>query len=90
MQWTTRFDTVFLKDLKKLDKGTAKRILRYISDIESLDDPRARGKALTGNLVGFWRYRVGDYRVIVEIQDNQLVILALKAAHRSEAYRWKP
>lgn len=51
------------------------------------EDPRQRGKALTANLSGLWRYRVGDYRVICLIEDEQLVVLVVGVTHRSEAYR---
>ena len=51
------------------------------------EDPRQRGKGLTANLTGLWRYRVGDYRVICDIQDGELVVLVLQVSHRSQAYR---
>ncbi len=76
-----------LKALKKMDKPTARVIRDELREIEGLDDPRSRGKALTGNLRGLWRYRVGDYRVICDILDDELVVLAIEIAHRSEVYR---
>jgi mRNA interferase RelE/StbE len=64
----------------------AKRVLDYLDEIAGLEDPRARGKGLTGDLVGLWRYRVGDYRVLVEILDAELIIVALDVDHRSRVY----
>ncbi len=61
--------------------------MKYMRDIGKLDDPRSRGKALTSNLVGLWRYRVGDYRVICDINDRELLILALDIGHRREIYK---
>ena len=58
-----------------------------LEEIANLDDPRSRGKALTGNLAGLWRYRVGDYRVVCDIEDGVLVILVVDVAHRREVYR---
>lgn len=76
-----------LKALKKMDKGTARAIRDELREIEQLDNPRSRGKALTGNLKGLWRYRVGDYRVICDVLDGELVVLAIDIGHRSEIYR---
>ena len=64
----------FKKQLKKLDAAISKRVLDYLEQIELLDNPRSRGKALTSNLSGLWRYRIGDYRIMsaFEIYDNRL------------------
>ena len=64
----------FKKQLKKLDAAISKRVLDYLEQIELLDNPRSRGKALTSNLSGLCRYRVGDYRIMsaFEIYDNRL------------------
>ena len=56
-------------------------------NLEGTSDPRVHGKALTGNLAGLWRYRVGDYRLIAEIRDDRLVILMLEVGHRSGIYQ---
>ena len=85
--WKLRFDRRAEKELNKLDAVTRKRIIRTLDAIAHLDDPRARGKALTGNLVGFWRYRIGDYRVICELIDGELVILVIEVGHRREVYQ---
>ncbi len=87
MSWTVEVMPRALKALKKMDKPTARVIRDELREIEGLDDPRSRGKALTGNLRGLWRYRVGDYRVICDILDDELVVLAIEIAHRSEVYR---
>ncbi len=87
MAWEIRLDAKAEKDLSKLDKPIAKRITRFLREKVSLaDNPRQRGKSLTGNLSGLWRYRIGDYRVIAEIQDDKLVVLAVKIGHRSNVY----
>ena len=74
------------KQLKKLDNSVKRKILDYMDDVEKLADPRARGKSLVGNLSGFWRYRVGDYRVLCKIQDEKLIVLVVDIGHRKEIY----
>lgn len=70
-----------------MDKQNAKRILDFLEQrIAILEDPRTSGKPLKGDLGIFWRYRVGDYRVLCEIQDSKLVILAALIGHRKEIY----
>ena len=81
VETTARFD----KEFKKLDKFTQKKIKSYLENI--LDNPRSRGKMLQANRSGQWRYRIGDYRVIVNIQDERLIILALEIGHRREIYK---
>ena len=65
----------------------AKRIAEYLADIERSEDPRSRGKGLTGPLTGLWRYRVGDWRIVADIYDERMVIFALDIEHRSRVYR---
>lgn len=74
------------KNLKKLDKQIAKRIIKYLEELEKLENPYLKGKALTANLSGLWRYRVGDYRIICEIKNNELIILVIKIEHRKQIY----
>lgn len=74
------------KQFKKLDSAIQKRIKSYTSELQTLDNPRDRGKALVGNLSGLWRYRVGDYRLICHIDNDKLIILCLEITHRSKAY----
>ena len=74
------------KQFKKLDSVTKRRLEKFFNEIETLENPRSRGKALVGNLAGLWRYRVGDYRLICHINDDELVILCLEIAHRNKFY----
>lgn len=87
MAWRIDLTKAADKALRKLDRPTAGRVLDELEEIAKLDDPRSRGKALTGNLAGLWRYRVGDYRVVCDIEDGVLVILVVDVAHRREVYR---
>jgi len=75
-----------LRQLRKLDRPIARRIVDYLDEVAQLDDPRSRGKALVGDRAGVWRYRVGNYRVLCELLDAELVILALEVGHRGEVY----
>jgi len=87
LAWTIDYSERALKSLKKMDKQNAKRILDFLEQrIAILDDPRTSGKPLKGELGIFWRYRVGDYRVLCEIQDSKLVILTALIGHRKEIY----
>ena len=72
--------------LKKLDKAMQKRILDYMDEVALLENPRSKGKALVENMRGLWRYRVGNYRVICEIQDSRIIISLLKIGHRKNIY----
>jgi mRNA interferase RelE/StbE len=83
--WRIETTTKFDKSIRKLDRVIATRIIAYLEDLLTLEDPRQRGKGLTGDRAGYWRYRIGDYRVIAEIHDSALVILAIDASHRSTA-----
>lgn len=87
MAWTIEVSEKAFRALRKMDKQTARRIRNELSEIAKLEDPRSRGKALTGNLAGVWRYRVGDYRILCDINDGRLVILVVDVAHRSEVYK---
>lgn len=70
-----------------MDKQSAKRIVDFLDQrISPLDDPRVSGKTLKGELGQFWRYRVGDYRILCEIQDGELIIIAALVGHRKEIY----
>lgn len=87
MAWTIKVSKRADKQIRKLDKNTANIITKYLREISLLDDPRTKGKALTGTLRGLWRYRIGDYRIICDVIDNELVILELEAEHRSKVYK---
>ena len=88
MAWTIDYADTAKAQLRKLDKQTARRIVDFMDErITGLDSPRSTGKALTGPLGGLWRYRVGDYRVICDIQDGALRILVVQLGNRREVYR---
>ncbi len=78
-----------VRELGKLDKSQSKRILKFLHErVAKLDDPRSIGKALQGSRLGeFWRYRVGDFRLICRIEDDRLLLLVLRVGHRREIYR---
>lgn len=83
---TLIYSDLALKQLKKMDKPVSKRIVDYMDDVARLENPRERGKILVGNLLGFWRYRVGDYRVLCKIRDQELIISVVDVGHRKEVY----
>lgn len=88
MKYKVKFTEAALKELKKLDKHTASLILGWIrKNLEDCENPRAHGKALTANHCGKWRYRVGDYRILAEIQDEEIIILILTVGHRRDIYK---
>ena len=89
MAWTIKYTESSLRQLKRLDKSVAQRILDYMDErVALLADPRAAGKNLVGPRMGsYWRYRVGDTRVICDIQDHVLVILVVEVGHRREVCR---
>ncbi len=90
MAWTVEIDSFAEKQLRKLDRPVQKRLLDWLLDrIEGCKNPRHFGEPLRGDLAGLWRYRVGDYRIICEIQDDKLVVLALAIGHRREIYMRK-
>ncbi len=78
----------FKKEFRKLDSYTRKMIRAWIDkNLAGCTDPRMHGKALLGDRSGQWRYRIGDYRLICHIRDNELIILALTVGHRREIYK---
>ncbi len=84
IETTERFD----REFRKLDRYTQRMIKAWMDrNISETDNPRQHGKGLTSNRRGQWRYRIGDYRLLCEIQDDRLVILALTIGHRREVYR---
>jgi mRNA interferase RelE/StbE len=88
MAWKIEFDRAALKELDKLDKPVARRILKFLNDhVGKLDDPRKIGARLQGTLSEFWKYRVGDYRLICSLENNRLVVLVLRIGHRREVYK---
>jgi mRNA interferase RelE/StbE len=89
LAWDLKFDEAAQKDLSKMDKQVAKRITTFLVErVIALDDPRSIGEALKGSKLGdFWKYRVGDYRIIASIEDTALCILVIKVGNRREVYR---
>jgi mRNA interferase RelE/StbE len=87
LAWKIEFAERPRKALRKLDRPTARRIVDTIEEIARLDDPRARGKPLTGKFAGLWRYRMGDWRVIAKLEDDRLIIIVIEIGHRSQIYR---
>ena len=88
MAWKVEVSDYAEKQLRKLDRPIQKRLLDWLEDrIEGCKNPRHFGEPLRGEQAGLWRYRIGDYRVICEIQDQQLVVLALAVGHRGEIYQ---
>ena len=83
MVWVIEYTATAEKQLRKLDRQIARRILDYLDErIAPLEDPRTRGKALSGPLGELWRYRIGDYRVICAVLDDRMLILVLEVGHR--------
>lgn len=88
MVWTIDYTDRAIAELGKLDRQSAKRIMKFLDErVAALDDPRSTGKVLTGPLGGLWRYRVGDYRIICAIEDPMLRILVVGNGHRKDIYR---
>ncbi len=89
MVWRIEFDAAAGKELAKLDNHVARRIVAFLRGrVATLEDPRSIGQALRGEQFGeFWKYRVGDYRVIARIEDDRLLILIMRIGHRSDIYR---
>ena len=88
MAWTISYTDTAKKQLKKLDKSVARRIMDYMdSRVSDRDNPRLAGKALSGDLGELWRYRVGDFRVICNLEDEICNILVVKLGHRKDIYQ---
>lgn len=86
--WRLVFSKRAEKQLSKMDRGTRRIIVAWLlKNVDGSDDPLAHGKGLTGNLSGAWRYRIGDYRVLCDIRDDELVVLALEIGHRREVHK---
>jgi mRNA interferase RelE/StbE len=88
LAWTIEFLPEAAKDLKRLDRAVAGRIIRTLEErIATLENPRSLGAALVGEHAGYWRWRIGDYRVIARIEDARITVLVVRVAHRREVYR---
>ncbi|GCY10602.1 type II toxin-antitoxin system RelE family toxin [Escherichia coli] len=89
MAWKVELDPAAERELGKIDQQTARRILAFLHGrVAQLDDPRSIGEALKGSKLGaFWKYRVGDYRIVASIEDGALRILVVRIGNRKEVYR---
>ena len=87
MIWVVEWDDAAVKELRKLDKQAQKDILEYFRERIAIDDdPRRFGKPLSRELAGLWRYRVRDFRMICNIEDDKLLVLVLSVGHRKDVY----
>ena len=87
MSWVYRFDERALKELRKLVQQAQRDIIAYLDErIAGQGDPRRFGKGLKADLAGLWRYRVGDYRVLCQIRNGELLVLVIAVGHRREIY----
>lgn len=89
MVWKVELDPAAVRELSKIDSQTARRIVAFLYErVAKLDDPRSIGEALKGSKLGtFWKYRVGDYRIISHIEDGALRVLVVRIGNRREVYR---
>jgi mRNA interferase RelE/StbE len=86
--WTVKYRAGVEKQLRKLGREPERRIRQHMENVVArLADPRQAGSALLGDLSGYWRYRVGDYRVLCRIVDHELLVLVVEVGHRSDVYR---
>lgn len=86
--WSLKFSKRADKQLSKMDAGVRRIIVAWLlKHIDGCEDPRAFGKGLTANRSGEWHYRIGDYRVLCEILDDDLIVLAIEVGHRREVYK---
>ena len=88
MSWKIEFVAAAAKELNAIGATQASRIVKFLSTrLSKLDDPRSIGEALRGRLGQLWKYRIGDYRIIADIQDKKVLILVVRIGHRREAYK---
>ena len=87
MKYDVEYSKIAMNTIKKMDSSTSNLIRTWIEkNLIDTENPRVKGKALTGDLKGLWRYRIGDYRILAEIQDAKIVILILDIGHKSKIY----
>ena len=86
MAYRIEFEAQALEDFSRLDSAIKKRIQKYIDKIAEREDPRSLGEPLQDNLSNYWKYRVGDYRLVAEIQDDKFIVLMLVIDHRRKVY----
>jgi mRNA interferase RelE/StbE len=86
LAWKIKFSVRLKKDFRKIDAQQLLKIKNYLEKVKTLDNPRTLGKPLKSRFKGLWRYRVGDYRLVCEIQDQDLIVLVVRVASRKEVY----
>lgn len=87
-RWAVEISRTAEKQIQKLDRKAQKSIIKFLRErVEPADNPRQWGKPLRGEKYGLWRYRVGDYRLICDIQDEKIMVLVLVVGHRKAVYR---
>lgn len=88
MAWRVEFERSAERELSKLDRQTRERVLRFLHQrLRVREDPRELGDRLAGPMSEFWKYRVGDYRIVAELHDAEKLILVVRVRHRSVVYR---
>jgi len=89
LAWQIEFDESAKKELAKLERQVARRLIDFLKNrVLNLRGPRSVGQALRGSTLGeFWKYRVGDFRIIASIQDDRMIVLVLRVGNRSDIYR---
>ena len=88
MPWIVRISRTAEKQIERLDRQAQRRIVDFLRErVAGAADPRLTGKPLRGHKAGLWRYRVGDYRLICRIEDQELVVMVLQVGHRKEIYQ---
>jgi mRNA interferase RelE/StbE len=88
MNWVYQFDQRALKELRKLGREAQLAILEFLDERVATDEsPRRFGKPLKADLAGLWRYRVGDYRIVCQLRDHELIVLVVAVGHRRDIYR---
>ena len=88
MAWAVEVSATAARQIGKLDSAIQLRIVRFLRErVAASENPRLLGKPLQGDRAGLWRFRVGDYRILCEIQQHRVTVLVLFVAHRKEAYR---
>ncbi|MDR0950525.1 MAG: type II toxin-antitoxin system RelE/ParE family toxin [Candidatus Ancillula sp.] len=85
--WKVEFDPNFYKYFKKIGRAEQKQILKYFKKIDGCENPRLFEKKLRHNLKEYWRYRVGNYRILVKLENNKCIVLVLEVGHRKEVYK---
>lgn len=88
MSWSLRFSKRSIKQLNKMDKHIAQLLISWLDKhVNGCSNPRLQGKALSGELSSLWRYRIGNYRILCDILDEELVVIAIAVSHRKDIYK---